>query len=101
MNCRRPRAPVVKGPELQAEIDRVVEIWTSCREAARSGTFLFGAFGIADAMYAPVVLRFAIYQVTLPDAAQVYADAMLALPSLQDWFADAQTESDVLTQFER
>ncbi len=101
MNCRRKRAPVTQGATLQAEIDRVIEIWTSCREAARSGSFLFGAFGMADAMYAPVVLRFTLYQVALPAVAQAYVDAMLALPSMQKWIADALEESDVLTQFER
>lgn len=101
MNCRRKRAPVTQGTQLQAEIDRVIEIWTSCRDAARSGTFLFGAFGIADAMYAPVVLRFTLYQVSLPSVAQAYVDAVLALPSMQEWIAEALEEADVLTQFER
>ena len=32
MNCRRTHAPVTRGPQLQAEIDRVVDIWTSCRD---------------------------------------------------------------------
>lgn len=100
MNCRRKHAPVTHGAQLQAEIDRVTEIWTSCRRAA-SGPFLFGAFGIADAMYAPVVLRFTIYQVSLPAVAQAYVDAMLALPSLQKWIAGALEEPDVLAQFER
>lgn len=101
MNCRRKHAPVTQGPQLQAEIDRVLEIWTSFRAAASSGPFLFGTFGIADAMYAPVVLRLTIYQVTLPAAARSYADAMLALPSLQQWLADARSETEVLAQFER
>jgi glutathione S-transferase len=100
MNCRRERAPVTQGAQLQGEIDRVTEIWTSCRKAA-SGSFLFGAFGIADAMYAPVVLRFTIYQVSLPAVAQAYVDTMLALPSMQKWIEGALDEPDVLTQFER
>ncbi len=78
----------------------MIEIWTSCRKAA-SGPFLFGAFGIADAMYAPVVLRFTIYQVSLPAVAQAYVDTMLALPSMQKWIEGALDEPDVLTQFER
>ncbi len=101
MNCRRKHAPVTQGPQLRTEIDRVLEIWTGCRAAATSGPFLFGAFGIADAMYAPVVLRFSLYQVALPETARAYADAMLALPSLQEWLADARNETEVLPQFER
>jgi glutathione S-transferase len=52
-------------------------------------------------MYAPVVLRLTLYRVTLPAAARSYADAMLALPSLQQWLTDARSETEVLAQFER
>jgi len=101
MNCRRERAPVTQGPQVQAEIDRVVDIWTTCRATAQAGPFLFGEFGIADAMYAPVVLRLTIYQVQLPVIAQTYADTMLALPSMQEWLAGARNETEVLEKFER
>ena len=67
----------------------------------RAGPFLFGSFGIADAMFAPVVLRFSIYAVALSGAARTYADAVLALPALQRWLADARSEPYVLEKFER
>jgi glutathione S-transferase len=101
MNCRRTHAPVTQGPQLQAEIDRVIEIWTSCLATVQSGAFLFGTFGIADAMYAPVVLRLTIYQVPLPAVAQTYAATILALPSMQEWIDDARNETEVLEKFER
>lgn len=106
MNCRRPRGPIdaaaAQDPTLRSEIDRVIEIWTSCRAAAdTSGPFLFGRFGVADAMYAPVVLRMSIYEVALPAPAQAYADAIVGLPALQSWIHDARAETDVLEQFER
>ena len=102
MNCRRAPAPVAHVPGLQLEIDRVIEIWTSCRESSNAADpFLFGDFGIADAMYAPVALRFSIYAVALPPLAQAYADAILALPALKVWIAQAQTETEALPQFER
>ena len=100
MNCRRAPGPVAQGPELKADITRVVEIWTRCREAVGSGPFLFGNFCIADAMYAPVALRFSIYTVDLPDVARAYVDTVLALPALQAWVAAAQTETEVLPQFQ-
>jgi glutathione S-transferase len=106
MNCRRPRGPIdavaAQDATLRSEIDRVIEIWTSCRASAdASGPFLFGRFGVADAMYAPVVLRLSTYAVALPAPAQAYADAMLALPALQSWINDARSETDVLAQFEK
>jgi glutathione S-transferase len=79
-----------------AEIRRIVEIWGECRRP-----FLFGAFSAADAMYAPVVLRFRTYEVQLPAVCRAYADAVLALPGLQEWMRDAERETESLPQFEQ
>jgi glutathione S-transferase len=104
MNCRRPRGPIdpaAQDATLRGEIDRVIEIWTGCGAVADAcGPFLFGRFGIADAMYAPVVLRLSTYEVALPAPAQAYVDAILAMPALQNWISDARSETDVLDQFE-
>jgi glutathione S-transferase len=51
-------------------------------------------------MYAPVVLRFKIYAVQLAPACRQYADTILALPSLQQWVAEAKTETEVIPAFE-
>jgi glutathione S-transferase len=102
MNCRREPADVEHTVELDADVARVIEIWTQARDDhAADGPYLFGEFGIADAMYAPVVLRFAGYAVDLPPLARAYADAMLELPALQAWIADARRETEVLTQFQK
>jgi glutathione S-transferase len=57
---------------------------------------LFGAFTAADAFYAPVISRFATHAVKLPPAAQRYADAVLALPAVQEWSAAARVEPEVI-----
>ncbi len=106
MNCRRAVSPAALTPDVQLtvqrDIDRIVEIWRECRETVRGGgPFLFGEFGIADAMYAPVVLRFSIYQVPLPALAQDYVETVLQLPSLREWMAAGRTETEVVPQFER
>lgn len=78
---------------VQRDIDRITQIWTTAREAyGAGGSFLFGSFSIADAFYAPVVLRFLTYGVTLPALAQAYAANILALPSLQQWIREAEAE---------
>ena len=75
--------------------------WDETRAAhGKDGPFLFGAFTAADAMYAPVVTRFRTYDVKLTAASQAYVDAMLALPSVKDWYAGAAAESWVLDQYE-
>lgn len=67
----------------------------------QDGDFLFGRFGIADAMFAPVVLRFQTYGVALEGAARDYADAVRALPALQAWVADAVAETERIGKYER
>ena len=102
MNIRARYPGKGRTPECLADIGRIVSIWTDCRARfGRGGDFLFGRFGIADAMYAPVALRFQTYGVALAGAARDYADALLALPSLQAWVADAVAETERIEQFER
>ena len=96
MNIRKRHPGKGRTPAVLAEIARIVEIWSECR-----GPFLFGPFCAADAMYAPVVLRFRTYEVELPAVSRAYADAVLALPALQEWMRDAERETESLPQFEQ
>jgi glutathione S-transferase len=96
MNVRKRHPGKGRTPEVLAEIARIVEIWSECR-----GPFLFGPFCAGDAMYAPVVLRFRTYEVELPPVSRAYADAVLALPALQEWMRDAERETESLPQFEQ
>ena len=95
MNIRASLPGKGMSPEVQPDIDRIVEIWESCRaQHGAGGELLFGQFGVADAFYAPVAARFLTYAVPLPPVAQRYADALLALPAVQDWMAQARRESE-------
>jgi glutathione S-transferase len=96
MNVRKRHPGKGRTPEVLAEIARVIGIWGEAR-----GPFLFGPFCAADAMYAPVVLRFRTYEVELPPVCRAYADAVLALPALQEWMRDAGRETESLPQFEQ
>jgi glutathione S-transferase len=83
--------------ELGAEIARIAEIWTDCRARfgavhPTNGPFLFGAFGAADAFYAPVATRLHSYGVALEGAAAAYRDALLAWPDLVAWTEAARAE---------
>lgn len=73
------------APEALADAARVMEIWRGCRDEAAGGPFLFGAFSIADAMFAPVVTRFATYGVALDATCAAYAAAIEALPGMRAW----------------
>jgi glutathione S-transferase len=83
----------------QADIERVCTIWRECL-ATSGGPFLFGARGMADAMYAPVVTRFATYDVKLEPRLEAYADQIMAMPEMQEWIAAAQAEPEEIEELE-
>ena len=88
-----------RGPGVAEDIGRIVALWEECRATyGAGGDFLFGAFSLADAAYAPVVTRFATYAVALEGPAAAYRDAVLAWPALRDWTAAAQEEPWVIEQ---
>lgn len=101
MNCRADLPGLGRVAGVQADIDRITQIWQTCRQSfGADGDFLFGAWSIADAMYAPVVCRFQTYGVDLDPVCQAYSQAVLALPAMHDWFAAAEREPETLSAFE-
>ena len=97
MNCREHFPNFEITPEVQRDIDRITTIWRECRAAyGKDGAFLFGRFTIADAVYAPVVLRFRTYDVKLDLICQAYADAVLALPAMKEWLESAIAETETI-----
>lgn len=98
MNMRRDPA---KKRELTLEIKenvaRIEAIWKECRgKFGAGGDFLFGAFSNADAMYAPVVSRFATYGISVGPVARAYMDAMMALPAWREWEKAGRAEPWVM-----
>jgi glutathione S-transferase len=93
MNIRASKPGRGRTPEVEQDIRRIVALWEDCRACFdEGGPFLFGRFSNADAMYAPVVTRFNTYGVALHGEARAYADAILALPAMQEWFAAGKAE---------
>jgi glutathione S-transferase len=95
MNIRSSHPDKGRTPGSLRDIERVIAIWEACRSRfGGSGELLFGAFSCADAMFAPVVMRFKTYAVALSPPAQRYADAVRSLPSVREWCAGALAESE-------
>ncbi|NJC33115.1 glutathione S-transferase [Sphingomonas jejuensis] len=87
--------------DVAQDIVRVLQLWAEARARWGSGgPFLFGAFGAADIMYAPVVTRFVTYQIPVPGFAAAYMEAVLAHRWMQDWIAAAQEEEWVIERYE-
>jgi glutathione S-transferase len=95
MNIRSRHPGKGLTPESQKDIDRIVELWSSCRrDFGAGGELLFGAFSVADAFFAPVATRFQTYAVALPGVAQAYCRSVLALPSVREWVEAACRETE-------
>lgn len=87
---------------VEKDIARIDALWSDLRRAhASEGPFLFGAFSCVDAMFAPVVSRFATYGISLSPEAEQYAQTILALPAMKDWYAAAEQEVWVLPHCEK
>jgi glutathione S-transferase len=86
-------------PEVQGDINRITAIWRECRKNS-GGEFLFGDFTIADAMFAAVVSRLVTYGVELDENAHSYVDAIMGLPMMQAWVAEAKDEPWIIPDFE-
>jgi glutathione S-transferase len=101
MNLHRPVRAIELSADARANIARVEEIWRECRERhGQSGPFLFGAFGAADAMFAPVVHRFRTNAVAVTEETQRYTDAMISLPAFAEWTRAALAETIIIEKFE-
>lgn len=101
LNCRARRPRAGRGPDVQKDIDRICQIWRECRARYGSdGDFLFGEFTVADAMFAPVVMRFQTYGVELGRVESDYAHAIQAMPAVRDWVDAAHKEPWSIARFD-
>jgi len=102
MNVRARKRRVALTPQLWADIARIDEIWAACRQQFGSGgSWLFGDFSIADAMFAPVTFRFQTYGAELSPASSAYLEFALEDPSLHEWQEAASHEGHVLADVDR
>ena len=69
---------------INRDVKRINDIWADALDAS-GGPFLFGEFTNADAMFAPVVNRLEIYELSAHPAVKAYTAAMKALPEWQEW----------------
>ena len=93
MNCRRqPRQPHWDAAA-DRDIARIEQLWQAMR-AAHGGKegFLCGPFGIVDAMFAPVCVRFRGYGPPLQAPTLEYVQRILALPAMVEWLSAAEAE---------
>lgn len=101
MNLRAKKGGFTLSEETQQDINRIEALWRDARDRfGNGGPFLFGAFGMADAMYAPVAFRFASYAINLGEDASHYCEALLAHPFVNEWRTAAAAEPWMIPAFE-
>jgi len=102
MNIKLRASSITIGEKTQADILRILTLWAEARARfGKQGPFLFGTFGAADIVFAPVVLRFLTYGVTLPGFAQAYSEAVLEHEWMQTWCRDAEAETWTIEQYDQ
>lgn len=82
-------------PAVRSDLERIVTMWTALLQE-HQGPMLFGAFGVADAYFAPVCMRIKTYALPVPPVVQSYIERVCALPAVQAWVKDALLEKDFL-----
>ena len=101
MNLHRPVRAIELSADARANVARIEEIWGECRgRYGQSGPFLFGDFGAADAMFAPVIHRFRTYAVAVTQETQRYMETMMVFPAFAEWTKAGLAETLVIEKFE-
>jgi glutathione S-transferase len=92
-NFRRPVRAIKLNDEVRADVARIEAAWEHARASfGRGGPYLFGRFSAADAMFAPVVNRFHVYDIPVSNPTRAYMETIMALPAWKAWIADAHAE---------
>lgn len=83
-------------PEVEQDVARITALWAQARASSgESGPYLFGSFGAADIMYAPVVTRIDSYAIAVDAVAQTYVQAMMLHPWMREWIDAGRCEATI------
>lgn len=101
MNCRKKFEKINLSQGAEREIGRITSLWRTCRTGyGEGGEWLFGDFSIADAMFAPVALRFNGYSVPLSGIEAEYVQSVLNHPAIIEWVEAGKQEKEVIPENE-
>jgi len=89
------RRVLQEQPAVRSDLQRLQAMWSEALQAS-GGPFLFGAFGIADAYFAPVAGRIRTYGLPLDSALQGYVERVFASPGVSAWVREALAEREFL-----
>ncbi len=97
MNIRSRHPGKGMAPGVRENIARIDSLWRDARTAFGSrsdAAFLFGEFSAADAMFAPVVMRFLTYTPEISAASKSYCKAIEAAAGVAAWVRESTAETE-------
>ena len=101
MNCRKKFNNISLTTGAEREVERIRFLWRSCRtQFGDHGEWLFGKYSIADAMFAPIAIRFSGYSISLDGIEQTYVQSVLTQPCILDWITAGKVEKEVIGENE-
>lgn len=101
MNCRKTFNDIKLSADAEHEIDRIKTLWRDCRHKfGTDGEWMFGEYSIADAMYAPIALRFKGYNIPLTGIEDDYVQSVLTQPCIIEWIEAAKLEKEIIEEYE-
>ena len=102
MNCRRKPSQLKISAECLNDVARIQALWQYAKQYSDGkGKWLFGSFSMADAMFAPVVIRLSRYKIAIDDEASEYVDHVLNDPAMKEWIEAGCAETLVIIEEER
>lgn len=97
MNCRKKFKNINLSKDALREIERIKYLWQLCRSKyGHKGKWLFGEYSIADAMFAPIALRFDGYNISLGSVEEGYVKNVLQHPAIIEWVEAGTLETEVI-----
>lgn len=101
MNCRKQFQNIRLSAQTQREIERIKSLWRDCRtKYGTNGEWLFGQYSIADAMFAPIALRFHGYDIPLEGIEKTYVQSVLNQVAIKDWIEAGKQEKEIIAEDE-
>ena len=82
-------------PGVRRDLERITQMWSALL-SEHGGPMLFGKFSVADAYFAPVVMRLQTYGLPVPEDVAAYMQRVVGLPGVRAWIDDALREQDFL-----
>ena len=101
MNCRANFHDMPLSPEANHDIDRILAVWRRCRrQYGQDGPWLFGRFSIADAMFAPIVIRLKSFNIPLEGIEAEYAEVVYHNQHVRRWMKQGCEETEIISACE-